>query len=76
MAAEVKSAISTEADIVRGLFQCIKYHAVMEAVLLAESRSQNVKVILVLESSLPQSLLALKNLLGVSVVERVTPKKK
>jgi len=33
------------------------------------------KVIPVLESSLPQSLVALKNMLGIEVVECVTPKK-
>lgn len=75
VAAEVKSAISSEADIVRGIFQCVKYIAVMEAVLTAQARSLDVKVMLVLESSLPQSLVALKNILGIEVVEYVTPKK-
>jgi len=74
VAAEVKSAISPEGDIIRGLFQCVKYRAVMEAVQVAEARPQSARALLVLESSLPQSLVALRNLLGIEVVEGVTPK--
>lgn len=76
VAAEVKSSISAEADIVRGLFQCVKYRAVMEAVLLTESRPQNARVLLVLESKLPQTLIPLRNMLGVEVVENVSPRNK
>jgi hypothetical protein len=73
VAAEVKSAISDEADVVRGLFQCVKYRAVMEAVMRSEGRPQSARAVLVLESSLPLSLLPLRNLLGVEVVERIVP---
>lgn len=73
VAAEVKSALSNEADIIRGLFQCVKYRAVMEAVLISQSRPQNARAILVLESKLPQSLIPLKNVLGIEVVDCVTP---
>ncbi len=74
VAAEVKSAISSEADIVRGLFQCVKYRAVMEAVQVSEARAQNARALLVLESTFPQSLVPLRNILGVEVVEGVSPK--
>lgn len=74
VAAEVKSSISAEGDIVRGLFQCVKYRAVMEAVLLTESRPQNARALLVLESKLPPSLISLRNMLGVEVVEGISPK--
>lgn len=74
VAAEVKSAISAEADIVRGLFQCVKYRAVMEAVLLSEARPQNARALLVLESSFPPSLIPLRNILGIEVVENITLK--
>lgn len=73
VAAEVKSAISPESDLIRGMFQCVKYRAVMEAVQTAKARPQNARAVLVLESSLPASLVALKNLLGVEVVEGVSP---
>lgn len=72
IAAEVKSAISAEADIVRGLFQCVKYRAVMEAVLIAESKVKHVRSILVLESDFPKALMPLKNILGIEVVDRVS----
>lgn len=74
IAAEVKSAISEEADIIRGLFQCVKYRAVMEAVQAAEARSVGARAILVLESSLPKSLVPLRNVLGIEVLEKVTPR--
>ncbi|MDP2105448.1 MAG: hypothetical protein Q8J76_05580 [Desulfobulbaceae bacterium] len=74
VAAEVKSALSAEADIVRGLFQCVKYKAVMEAVLLTEARPQNARAILVLASAFPKSLIPLRNILSVEVVEGITPK--
>jgi len=73
VAAKVKSAISDEADVVRGLFQCVKYRAVMEAVMRSEGRPQSARAVLVLEASLPRSLLPLRNLLGVEVVERINP---
>lgn len=74
VAAEVKSCISAEGDIIRGIFQCVKYRAVMEAVLLTQSQPQNARALLVLESKLPQSLISLRNMLGVEVVEDVSPK--
>lgn len=74
VAVEVKSAISVDSDIVRGLFQCVKYRAVMEAVLLTEARPQNARALLVLESRLPQSLIPLRNLLGVEVIDGISPR--
>ena len=74
VAAEVKSAISSEADIARGLFQCIKYRAVMEAVQVASAHPQSACAVLVLEGRLPQSLVILRNLLGIKVIEGVVPK--
>ncbi len=74
VAAEVKSSISAEGDIVRGLFQCVKYRAVMEAVLLTESRPQNARALLVLESKFPHSLIPLRNMLGVEVVDGISPR--
>lgn len=70
---EVKSALSDEADMVRGLFQCVKYQAVMEAVQRAKTLLQNARTILVLEGKLPSRLLPLKNILGVEVAESISP---
>lgn len=71
IAVEVKSAISNEADITRGLFQCVKYKAVMEAMQLASGLPQNARSILAIESEFPASLVALKNVLGIEVVDMV-----
>jgi hypothetical protein len=72
IAAEVKTALSPEADLIRGLFQCIKYRAVMEAMQAAEGRPRAARAILVLEARLPPSLVPLRNTLGVEVCEEVT----
>lgn len=73
IAAEVKSAVSSISDITRGLFQCVKYRAVMEAVLLAYPKSKDTRAILILESKFPISLLPLKNILGIEVIDLVKP---
>lgn len=73
VAAEVKSIISSDADIARGLFQCVKYRAVMEAVQIATLQTRDVRSVLVLEGRLPPTLVALRNLLGVTVIEGVMP---
>lgn len=70
---EVKSALSDQSDIVRGLFQCVKYQAVMEAFQRASAIPQNSRTILVLEGKLPNRLLPLKNILGIEVVESIYP---
>jgi hypothetical protein len=74
-AVEVKSRISPESDLVRGLFQCVKYRAVLEAMVSIDADSDDgVDVVLVLEGTLPKHLEELRRLLGVRVVEKVRPK--
>lgn len=70
-AVEVKSAKSPKGDLVRGLFQCVKYKAVMEAVLAAEGKrnDKDVDAILAVEGKLPSDLLPIINSLGVQFVE-------
>ena len=70
---EVKSARSDQNDIVRGLFQCVKYLAVLEARQAAKGHPQNASSLLVLEGGLPDELVPLKNILGVQVLENITP---
>jgi hypothetical protein len=69
--AEVKSAISGEDDIVRGMFQCIKYRALMEAAQKYQLETVNARVVLVLGKRLLGKLLWAKNLFGTEVVENV-----
>lgn len=74
VAVEVKSSLSNNLDIVRGLFQCVKYRAVIEAVQAIQNLDQNARAILVLEGTLPTDLIGVKNTLAVDVVEKVVPK--
>ncbi|MFC7541781.1 hypothetical protein ACFQU2_23030 [Siccirubricoccus deserti] len=55
VAAEVKSRISQEPDVVRGIFQCVKYQAVMEAVQSGRGERRAARAVLVLEGSFPQT---------------------
>jgi len=71
---EVKSHISDSSDIARGLYQCVKYQAVLEARQAANGQPQNVRTILVLGDELPLELLPLKNVLGIEVFEKVNAK--
>lgn len=70
---EVKTAAAPEEELVRGLYQCVKYEAVMRARQKAAKSSADVQVFLVLGGSLPPSLLPLRNVLGVRVIEKVDP---
>lgn len=79
VAVEVKSCISDDSDVARGMFQCVKYHAVLNAWISVtravnfENRIQpEIKCLLVLESRLPFSLISLKNMLGISVFEALS----
>jgi hypothetical protein len=71
--AEVKSAISDEADIVRGIFQCVKYSALLEAEQATRGDEPNARTVLILESHLPVRLIPMKNILGIEVIEGVKP---
>jgi len=73
IAAEVKTALSDTSDVTRGLFQCVKYRAVMEAVQAAEGRARNSRAILVLEGKLSRDLVPLRNILGIEVCEDISP---
>lgn len=52
VAVEVKSSVSDETDIIRGLFQTVKYKAVLEAERMAKEKYLPVHTILVLGGSL------------------------
>lgn len=68
---EVKSIVSDVADLTRGLYQCIKYRAVLEARQTANGKPPNARTLLAIEGELPNELVALKNILAVEVVEKV-----
>lgn len=69
VAVEVKSNISNDVDLARGLFQCVKYRAVMEAERGFEGARYSVEAMLVVGKEFPKSLCSLQNSLGVQVIE-------
>jgi len=77
IAVEVKSAISDgfPFDYERGLFQTVKYGALLAA--MARSGQYDIpsqiKIVLVLESRLPTEFRALAKLLGVMILENIKP---
>ncbi len=68
-AVEVKTRAASESDITRGLYQCVKYDAVIRKWLAFRRSNQAVSVVLLLESELPESLVPLRNALAVNIVE-------
>lgn len=73
VAVEVKAANAGTADILRGLFQCVKYEALLQAELAVQSVRASGRAVLVLESGLPSELVPARNTLGITVFERVVP---
>ncbi len=71
--AKVKPATSGEPDLLRGLFQCVKYRAVIEAWQATLIVPPSARAVLILEGELPRALTPVKNVLGVEVVECVQP---
>lgn len=56
IAVEVKSSISDNADILRGVYQCVKYKAILNAEQSVKSVHNIVKSLLVLEGEMPVSI--------------------
>ncbi len=67
----MKPANSDAPDIVRGMFQCVKYRAVMEAYQATQNLPLSARAVLVLEGVLPTELTLMRDILGVEVVEGV-----
>ena len=70
IAVEVKSIVSPDDDILRGIYQCIKYKAVLDAENKAHGIFGKSHSLLVIEGVLSESNRQVKNSLGVEVVER------
>ena len=79
MAVEVKAANANDADLERGIYQCVKYQALLRAELKAEGKIPNGSSLLITEVQLSSDLQTLANLLGVRVtvvpVKRDTAKR-
>ncbi|MDR6790583.1 hypothetical protein J2Y58_003966 [Sphingomonas sp. BE138] len=70
-AVEVKPASALVADVTRGLFQCVKYRAVMQAQARYQRDDRLLSVCLALGGSLPALLVPLRNSLNVEVHENL-----
>lgn len=68
VAVEVKSIISNDQDISRGLFQCIKYRAVTRAWQRTLQEIPNGNSVLVVQRELPRNLKYTANMLAIDVV--------
>ncbi len=64
---EVKSIISEPADLNRGIFQTVKYQALLRAEQKASEMAPTAKAVLVVEEELPESLETVVDILGLNV---------
>lgn len=67
---EVKSIISNENDINRGIFQCVKYQSLLRAEQKALLLPPTARAVLVVEKQLPLGLQNLSDILGIKVIVR------
>jgi hypothetical protein len=73
VAVEVKAKISSEEEVVRGVFQCVKYEALLNAEAKAIGSNTDVDVILGLGGTITAAVQRLANTLGVSLVAGIDP---
>lgn len=71
IAVEVKSSKSSDADIMRGLYQCVKYKGVMDAEDKVHGENHTNRSILVLGGTLSEENRYVRDRLGITVVEGV-----
>lgn len=69
IAIEVKPSISPEQDIMRGIFQCVKYEAVLNAIKTLECKTYDVKSLLVTSSKFSELNKSLAKELSVKYIE-------
>ncbi len=69
VAIEVKPASAPLGDLIRGIFQCVKYLAVMEAEERMRNSDVQCSVMLALGEAFPETLASLRSTLGINVVD-------
>jgi hypothetical protein len=65
---EVKSILSNDDDFNRGIFQCVKYQALLRAEQKAQMIPPVARAVLVVERELPTKLQNLADILGIKVI--------
>jgi Asp/Glu/hydantoin racemase len=73
LAVEVKPHTSGRDDIARGVYQCVKYRAVLEAESSISSDPYDVSVMLVLGGTVPHEALQLANAFGIPIRDGIVP---
>ncbi|MCP4158418.1 MAG: hypothetical protein GY757_62540, partial [bacterium] len=68
---EVKSVKSNQEDILRGLYQCVKYRALIEAHQKVSGIPIDAEVLLALGGPFPPELFGVRNLLDIAVVDNI-----
>lgn len=71
IAIEIKPSTSPDSDILRGLFQCVKYKCIMDAEDKLHGTKANNSVILVMDGELSPENRNVRDTLGISVIEGV-----
>ncbi len=74
IAVEVKPATAPELDISRGIFQCVKYSAVMNALKSVEAKNYDVKSMLITPASLSNANKELVSILNVNYIDNFKTK--
>lgn len=69
IAVEIKPSTSPDADMMRGLFQCVKYKSILDAEDKIHGERLNNSAILVVGSELSLENQKVKDILGISVME-------
>ena len=67
VAVEIKSSSSSDADILRGLFQCVKYKAILDAEDKVHSEKSQNKAILVIDGELSSENKKVQEALGITI---------
>lgn len=72
-AVEIKSEISDEADILRGIFQCVKYESILKAEQAVHGQHEPVETLLVLGGTMPVNKKDVARALHVDFEDNVKP---
>lgn len=73
VAVEVKPKFSPEDDVTRGIFQCVKYKAVLEAESIIFGDYKDAEIFLVIGGKLSPKNRKIANDLGIKVYENINP---
>ena len=71
IAVEIKPSTSSDADVLRGLFKCVKYKTILDAEDKIHGEKANNSTILVIGGELSPENRKVQEVLGITVIENV-----